>query len=46
MHGHILVVDDDIDTAVLACEGLRKRGFNARAVSSAEECLGCGFRKF
>jgi two-component system response regulator HydG len=40
MHEHILVVDDDIDTAVLACEGLRKRGFNARAVSSAEECLG------
>jgi len=39
MHGHILVVDDDIDTAVLACEGLRNRGFNARAVSSAEECL-------
>jgi two-component system, NtrC family, response regulator AtoC len=39
MHGHILVVDDDIDTASLACEALRKRGFDARAVHSAEECL-------
>jgi len=40
MHGHILVVDDDVDTANLACEGLRKRGFNAHPVFSAEECLG------
>src|ERR1700733_2609894 len=37
MHGHILVVEDDIDTATLACEGLRKRGFSAQAVPSAEE---------
>jgi two-component system response regulator HydG len=39
MHGHILVVDDELDTANLACDGLRKRGFSAQAVASAEECL-------
>ncbi len=39
MHGHILVVEDDIDTATLVCEALRKRGFDAHAVYSAEQCL-------
>ena len=39
MQGDILVVDDDIDTANLLRDALRKRGFDAAAVYSAEECL-------
>jgi two-component system, NtrC family, response regulator AtoC len=39
MHGTILVVDDDVDTATLACEGLRKRGFDAAPIASGEACL-------
>src|SRR5437868_10725631 len=39
MHGTILIVDDDIDTAELVREALQKRGFDARAVHSAQACL-------
>ena len=39
MHGTILVVDDDVDTATLVRDALRKRGFDAHAIHSAEECL-------
>jgi DNA-binding NtrC family response regulator len=39
MHGSILVVDDDVDTATLVRDALRKRGFDAHAAFSAEECL-------
>jgi two-component system response regulator HydG len=39
MSGSILVVEDDHDTADLLREGLRRRGFEARAVHSAHECL-------
>jgi DNA-binding NtrC family response regulator len=39
MSGSILVVDDDTDTADLLREGLRRRGFEARAVHSAHECI-------
>ena len=39
MHGTILVVDDDVDTAALLRDGLHKRGFAADAVHSAEACL-------
>jgi two-component system response regulator HydG len=39
MRGHILVVDDDVETATLACDALRKRGLGAHAVYSAEECF-------
>ncbi len=39
MRGHILVVDDDADTANLVRDALRKRGLEANAVHSAEECL-------
>ncbi len=39
MSGSILVVEDDRDTADLLREGLRRRGFDARAVNSAQECI-------
>jgi two-component system response regulator HydG len=39
MHGTILVIDDDVDTASLVRDALRKRGFDARAAHSAEDCL-------
>jgi DNA-binding NtrC family response regulator len=39
MHGTVLIVEDDVDTAELVREGLRKRGFDARAVHSARACL-------
>jgi DNA-binding NtrC family response regulator len=39
MGGHILVVDDDRDTAELLREGLVKRGFSAEAAISAEDAL-------
>jgi two-component system, NtrC family, response regulator AtoC len=39
MHGSILVIDDDLDTAILVRDALRKRGFDARAAYSAEDCL-------
>ncbi len=39
MLGNVLVVDDDIDAAMLVRGELRKRGFNAHAVFSGEECL-------
>jgi DNA-binding NtrC family response regulator len=39
MSGSILVVEDDHDTADLLREGLRRRGFEARAVHSAQECI-------
>ncbi len=39
MHGTVLIVEDDVDTAELVREGLRKRGFDARAVHSAPACL-------
>ena len=37
--GSILVVDDDVDTADLVRDGLRKRGFDARSVYSARAAL-------
>jgi DNA-binding NtrC family response regulator len=39
LRGSILVVDDDADTATLACDALRKRGFDASPVESGEACL-------
>ena len=39
MGGHILVVDDDRDTAEVLREGLGKRGFSADAAVSAEDAL-------
>ena len=39
MKGSILVVDDQPDTAELLCALLRKRGFDATAVTSGQECL-------
>ena len=39
MHGTILVVDDDIDTAALLRDALAKRGFATHAVHSAAACL-------
>jgi two-component system, NtrC family, response regulator HydG len=40
MHGTILIVEDDVDTADLLRDALRGRGFDARAVHSAAEALG------
>jgi len=39
VNGTILIVDDDDDTAVLLRDSLRKRGFDADAVNSAQQCL-------
>ncbi len=39
MRGRILIVDDDVDTAELLREALRRRGFDAFAVHSAQACL-------
>jgi DNA-binding NtrC family response regulator len=39
MNGTILIVDDDEDTAALLRDLLRKRGFDATAVSSGRQCL-------
>jgi two-component system, NtrC family, response regulator AtoC len=39
MHGSILVVEDDADTALLLRDALRKRGFDVAALYSAQECL-------
>ena len=39
MHGTIQVVDDDVDTATLLRDALRKRGFDVYAVHSAREAL-------
>ncbi|HEY1551459.1 MAG TPA: sigma-54 dependent transcriptional regulator [Kofleriaceae bacterium] len=39
LRGSILVVDDDADTATLACDALRKRGFDATPIDSGEACL-------
>ncbi len=38
--GDIIVVDDDVDTANLLRDALVVRGFNAHALTTAEECLG------
>jgi two-component system response regulator AtoC len=35
----ILLVDDDDDTRMLMCDGLRRRGFEVETVSSAKACL-------
>jgi DNA-binding NtrC family response regulator len=39
MKGSILVVDDQPDTAEMLCALLRKRGFDATAVTSGQACL-------
>src|SRR5438105_1426892 len=39
MNGSILIVEDDLDTAILFRDSLRKRGFVCELVASAEECL-------
>src|SRR4051812_1334501 len=39
MNRTILIVDDDEDTAALLRDLLRKRGFDATAVSSGQQCL-------
>jgi DNA-binding NtrC family response regulator len=39
MRGSVLIVDDDLDTATLVREGLRKHGFHAQAVTSPAACL-------
>ena len=39
MNGTILIVDDDEDTAALLRDLLRKRDFDATAVSSGRQCL-------
>jgi DNA-binding NtrC family response regulator len=40
VNGSVLVVDDDIDTAQLLRDGLRRRGLSVNSVHSAAECLG------
>ncbi|HEX2691941.1 MAG TPA: sigma-54 dependent transcriptional regulator [Kofleriaceae bacterium] len=40
MNGSVLVVDDDLDTAQLLRDGLRRRGLSVNSVHSAAECLG------
>jgi DNA-binding NtrC family response regulator len=35
----VLLVDDDEDTRVLLCDGLRRRGLDVHAVGSARECI-------
>jgi len=39
MNGSILVVDDDVDTAQLLRDGLRRRGLSVNSVHSAAACL-------
>jgi two-component system response regulator AtoC len=39
MNGTVLIVDDDIDTAALLTDALRRRGLSADAVFSAHACL-------
>ena len=39
MNGSVLVVDDDIDTAQLLRDGLRRRGLSVNSVHSARDCL-------
>src|SRR5439155_17064884 len=39
VNGSVLVVDDDIDTAQLLRDGLRRRGLSVNSVHSARECL-------
>ncbi|HEY5949441.1 MAG TPA: sigma-54 dependent transcriptional regulator [Kofleriaceae bacterium] len=39
MTGAVLIVDDDRDTAEMLRDGLKKRGFDAFAVFSGEECV-------
>jgi two-component system response regulator HydG len=39
MNGNVLVVDDDIDTAQLLRDGLRRRGLSVNSVHSAGDCL-------
>ena len=39
MNGSILVVDDDVDTAQLLRDGLRRRGLSVNSVHSASACL-------
>ncbi|HEY0194889.1 MAG TPA: sigma-54 dependent transcriptional regulator, partial [Kofleriaceae bacterium] len=39
MSGSVLIVDDDIDTAELLRDGLRKRGFDTAVAHSADDCL-------
>jgi len=39
VNGSVLVVDDDIDTAQLLRDGLRRRGLSVNSVHSASECL-------
>ncbi len=40
MNGSVLVVDDDVDTAQLLRDGLRRRGLSVNSVHSAADCLG------
>jgi two-component system response regulator HydG len=40
VNGSVLVVDDDVDTAQLLRDGLRRRGLSVNSVHSAQECLG------
>jgi two-component system response regulator HydG len=39
MNGSVLVVDDDVDTAQLLRDGLRRRGLSVNSVHSAADCL-------
>ncbi len=39
MNGSVLVVDDDVDTAQLLRDGLRRRGLSVNSVHSATDCL-------
>src|SRR5438046_1702813 len=39
VNGSVLVVDDDIDTAQLLRDGLRRRGLSVNSVHSARACL-------
>ena len=39
MSGLTLIVDDDLDTAALFRDAMRKRGFACDSVLSAEECM-------
>jgi DNA-binding NtrC family response regulator len=39
MNGSVLVVDDDLDAALLVREGLRRRGLSVNSVHSAAACL-------
>jgi len=39
VNGSVLVVDDDVDTAQLLRDGLRRRGLSVNSVHSAADCL-------